>query len=170
MSTLNAKIRVYSNTTANLESANAVIEEGRFVLANDTGLLKIGTGANYTSTAYINPTRKRAVSVFVSGRPADGEIVWRDVVTSATAFTVTANSTECVGNASTAATGSPRFNVLKNGVSVGNFTWSANGTTATVAIASNVTFSTGDVRSLVANSTSDATLANISITLAGSAV
>lgn len=170
MSTLNAKIRVYANTAANLASANAVLDEGRFAYEIDTGLIKCGTGANYNPTSYLNPPRKRAVTVFVNGRPADGELIWRDVVTSATAFTVVANSTECVGNAATAATGSPRINVLKNGSSVGNFTWSANGTTATVAIASNVTFSAGDVRSLVANSTADATLANISITLAGSAV
>lgn len=168
MSTLNAEIYILANTSANFTASNFTLGTGRFALETDTGLLKCGANVPYNNTGYINPARKRAVTVFVSGKPLDGELLWRDVVTSATAFTITANSTECVANAATAATGAPSINVLKNGTSVGNLTWSANATTGTISIPSNVTFTAGDVRSLVANSTADATLANISITLAGS--
>lgn len=167
MSTLDAKIRVLANTSANFTASNATLEEGRFAWERDTELLKIGTGANYTAAVTVNPSRSRSVSVFVSGRPSNGEIVWRDVVTGATAFTITANSANCAANAATAATGSPVFQVQRNGSNVGNFTWSANGTTGTANFPVNVSFVAGDIRQIVANSTSDATLANVSISIGG---
>lgn len=169
MSTINAKILVLANTSANFTASNATLEEGRFAFETDTELLKMGTGANYTSAVTINPARNRSVSVFVSGRATDGEIVWRDLVTNATAFTIAANSTDCIANATTGATGSPVFQVQKNGANVGNFTWSANGTTGTANFPADVSFVAGDVRQIVANATSDATLANISITIGGEA-
>jgi hypothetical protein len=164
MSTLDAKILLYANTTANLTASNPTLEPGRLVFETDTGKFKIGNNATWSNTTYHPhdaaditsgtlatarlgsgtanastvlsgnqtwvelPARKRAVTVFISGKPADGELLWRDVVTNATSFTVVANSTECVANAGTAATGAPSINVLKNGTSVGNLTWSANGT------------------------------------------
>lgn len=159
----------WSNTNYHPHDANE-ITSGTLATA------RLGSGTANGST-YLRgdqswttlPARNRSVSIFVAGRATDGEIVWRDVVTNATAFTIAANSTDCIANATTGATGSPVFEVQKNGANVGNFTWSANGTTGIANFPANVSFVAGDVRQIVANATSDATLANISITIGGEA-
>lgn len=171
MSTINAKIRILSNTTANWTSLNPTLESGRIAFDTDTGKIKIGTGstdyANLPFAALLPSEVRRSVSVFVQDKPTDGEILWRDVATSGTTFTIAANSTECTANATTAATANTSIYLEKNGAVVGSLDWTANATTAAVNLPAAVSFAAGDLRALVANATADATLANVSITLTG---
>jgi hypothetical protein len=165
MSTLNARMYQRRDTAANWTSANPTLSSGEIGFETDTGKLKIGPGA-WSSLAYLAEIN-RSVSIYVAGRPSGGEILWRDLVTNSTSFTVAANSTNCTANATTAATGAASVAIVKNGSTVGTFNWAANATSATVNIPSSISFSAGDVRQLTANATTDATLANISITLSG---
>ncbi len=67
-----------------------------------------------------------------------------------------------------AATGSSVFSLKKNDVEFGTMTFAASGTTATVASSSGASFAVGDILTIVAPTTADATLANLYGTLAGS--
>jgi hypothetical protein len=168
MSTLDARMLQRRDTAANWTSSNPTLASGEIGFETDTGRGKLGNNSTtWANLPYsIGPIR-RSVAVFVAGKPSASEIVWRDVITNATSFTVAANSTDCAANATTAATANTTVLIGKNGVTVGSYNWAANATTATVNLPASVSFVAGDIRQLTANSTVDATLANISITLSG---
>ena len=67
--------------------------------------------------------------------------------------------------AAVAATGSSVFVIVKNGTQVGTITFAASSVTATISIASNVLFAIGDVITIVAPATADATLSDVDFTL-----
>ncbi|HMU15805.1 MAG TPA: hypothetical protein PKC95_00040 [Thauera aminoaromatica] len=71
------------------------------------------------------------------------------------------------GVAGTAATAQTDFDIKKNGSSVGTMRFAAAGTTATFIMASQTTFAAGDVLTVVAPGSPDATLADIGFGLAG---
>lgn len=71
------------------------------------------------------------------------------------------------GVAGTAATAQTDFNILKNGVSFGTMRFAAAGTVASFISASGSTPVAGDVITVVAPASPDATLANIGFILAG---
>lgn len=71
------------------------------------------------------------------------------------------------GVAGTAATAQTDFDLKKNGSSVGTMRFAAAATTATFIMASQTTFAAGDVLTVVAPATPDATLANLGFSLAG---
>lgn len=66
-----------------------------------------------------------------------------------------------------AATAQTDFDIQKNGVSIGTIRWAAAATTATFIFAADVAFVPGDRLQVIAASVADATLEDISITLAG---
>jgi hypothetical protein len=103
-----------------------------------------------------------ASSVF--GKPANGDTIAS--VVAVRAFTVASGLAGSYAKAGTAATGSSVFTVYKNGASIGTFTFGANGTVASFAGAG-ASFAAGDVLTLIAPSTQDATLADIAWTLNG---
>lgn len=72
-----------------------------------------------------------------------------------------------IGRASAAATASAAFDVQKNGASVGTITFAAGALTATFAAANPVTLAAGDLISIIAPASADATLADVSFVLAG---
>jgi len=78
-----------------------------------------------------------------------------------------AGLTNSKGVAATAATAQTDFNLLKNGVSFGSMRFAAAGTVATFIAASATSFAVGDVLTVTAPGTPDASLANIGFTLAG---
>jgi hypothetical protein len=78
-----------------------------------------------------------------------------------------ASLTNSQGVASVAATAQTDFDLKKNGSSVGTMRFAAAGTVATFIMASQTTFAAGDVLTVVAPATPDATLANIGFALAG---
>lgn len=74
------------------------------------------------------------------------------------------------GSTKTSATGTTTFLVKKNGTQVGTFVYSASGTTPssfTTTSGASVSFSAGDVLTVVGPATPDTTLTNWSVTLVG---
>lgn len=177
-SVIDARMFQRRDTAATWSTDNPVLTGGEIGFETDTGLFKIGDGVTAwddlpyaTDWDFVQnkPPVPRGFVVFVAGRTSDNETVFRDKVTADNAFTIAASSTVCNAVAGTAATGSTTFTLKKNGSSVGTFTFAASGTEATVTISSPVTFAAGDTREIVGPATSDATLANISITIGGEA-
>lgn len=78
-----------------------------------------------------------------------------------------AGLTNSQGVAGTQATAQTDFDVQKNGVSIGTIRFAAAATSATFIMASDQSFAQGDVMTIVAPASPDATLAGISFTLAG---
>jgi hypothetical protein len=101
----------------------------------------------------------------IIGSPTASEIVMRFVATRAVDFLAAIAGSQ--GSAGTAATAQTDFDLQKNGASVGTVRFAAAGTTASFIAASAIALVAGDVLSLVAPASPDATLANISITFAG---
>lgn len=105
------------------------------------------------------------IGTFCAGLPDSSELLLRFVATRA--FTLPASLTGSQVKAATAATAAKDFDVQKNGGSIGTISFAASGATATFTFASAVTFSAGDVLAIIAPASADATLADISFTLAG---
>jgi hypothetical protein len=105
------------------------------------------------------------IGTFVAGSPEADEVVLRFVATRA--FTLPAGLSGSQVKAGTAADDATDFDVKKGASSVGTISFAASGDTATFTMASATSFTAGDILSIVAPSTPDATLADISFTLAG---
>ena len=73
----------------------------------------------------------------------------------------------CLTVASVAATAQTDFDILKNGVSFGTMRFAAAGSTASFISASGASFAAGDILTVVAPASPDATLANVGFSLAG---
>ena len=173
MSTLNAGIQIRGNTTSNLTSANETLDARRLVIDTDTGKIRCHnnvTAYNNLPDLNVLPTEvKTAFCVWIPGKPLSNETLYRTQINNDTAFTIPAGGGNCLGNATTAATANYTIDLKKNGTSNGTLTWAANATSATVNITSAVTFTSGDIMSLEANATADATLADVSIVISGNA-
>lgn len=100
--------------------------------------------------------------VSFSGAPTASQTNWW---VAARACTFSAALAGSVGRASVAATAQTDFDLQKNGVSFGTMRFAISGTSATFIAASATSFAAGDVLSVVAPGTPDATLANIAATL-----
>jgi hypothetical protein len=72
------------------------------------------------------------------------------------------------GTAGVAATATTSYSIKKNGANVGTMVFAAGATTATFSMASATTFMAGDILTVVAPASPDATLANLAWTLVGS--
>lgn len=104
-------------------------------------------------------------SFFAGGTFEATELLFRHVVTQA--FTFPAGLTDSRGSSAQAADASAALSIKKNGSEVGTATWSAAGTTATLAMASPTSFSAGDVLSVTGPVSPDATLGDVSLSLIG---
>lgn len=98
------------------------------------------------------------------GVPTNAELITRAVFDRTVTFPV--SLTGSVASAGTASTGNVSFDLQKNGSSIGSVVFNISAT-GTFTFGSSRTFNSGDVLTVVAPGTADATLANISITLAG---
>lgn len=78
-----------------------------------------------------------------------------------------AGLTDSQGTAGTAATAQTDFDIRRNGVSVGTMRFAAAGTSATFIAASQQTYNAGDILTVVAPASPDATLAGVSFVLTG---
>jgi hypothetical protein len=101
----------------------------------------------------------------LSGAPTASLVMLRYKFPRAVIFP--AGLTDSQGTAGTAATAQTDFDVRKNGASVGTMRFAAAGTSATFIAASQQTYSPGDILTVVAPASPDATLAGVSFVLAG---
>lgn len=104
------------------------------------------------------------VVLFVQGKPTNAELVLRMEV--GRAFTLPASLTGSQASARVASTSNVSFDIKKNGSSIGSvvFNVSASGT---FTFSTATSFAAGDLLEVVAPSTADATLEDISITFVG---
>jgi hypothetical protein len=111
------------------------------------------------------PTQPYDVGGSYSGAPTASLVILRYPFPRQAIFP--AGLTNSQGVAATAATAQTDFDLKKNGSSVGTMRFAAAGTVASFIMASQTTFAAGDVLTVVAPGTPDATLANIGFALAG---
>lgn len=105
------------------------------------------------------------LGLFISGKPLAAELIYRAVL--ARDLSLLGNLTGSAGSTVTNPTNAATFSLLRNGVTVGQVDISTSGvfTFSTVGGAA-VDFLAGDIFSVVAPPTQDATLADVSVTLA----
>ena len=92
-----------------------------------------------------------------------GEVILQYVVP--VGVTLPINLTGSYATANNAATASTTVTINKNGSSIGTIVWSPSGTSGAFTFLSAVAFVAGDILQLVAPTPSDATLANIGISI-----
>lgn len=100
--------------------------------------------------------------------PTSDEIIGRYVSTRA--FSIPAGATGSLAKAGTAATAETIFTLKKNGASFGSITFAASGTTGTFAVASTTSFAAGDILTIHAPNTADATISKLGITFIGTLI
>lgn len=103
-------------------------------------------------------------SVYAPGKPVASQILLRVPIARTVTFASGWTSSQAV--ARVAATASTVVDIRRNGASIGSITWSAAATVATFSGAG-ATFSAGDILSLHAPATPDATLEDVGVTLVG---
>lgn len=106
------------------------------------------------------------IAGFTSGVATNSQIVLRIPMVRAVTFDV--NMAGSRGSASVAATASTTYVIAKNGTTVGTMVFALGGTTASFVAAASVTFADGDILSVTAPASADATLANVGFILTGS--
>jgi hypothetical protein len=130
-------------------------------------------GASYTT---LDARLEAAESAVASGQPYDVGGSYSGVPTASfvlirypfpRSVSFPVGLTNSRGVAGIAATAQTDFDLKKNGSSVGTMRFAAAATTASFIMASATTFAAGDVLTVVAPGTADATLANIGFSLAG---
>jgi len=125
------------------------------------------TAINNLVTAYTS-AQPYELDKFVSGSPSASQVVYERIF--AISVTLPVGLTGSLGKAATAATGSTTFTINKNGSAIGTMVFAAAATVPSFTFTSAVTFNAGDILTIVAPATPDATLANIAWVLLGSVV
>ncbi|MBV8090356.1 MAG: phage tail protein [Alphaproteobacteria bacterium] len=120
----------------------------------------------YTTTGAGKASVSTTVSGSFTGTATANEVVQRYVFAGTAKFPVGLAGSQ--GTPGVAATASTTYAIQKNGADVGSMIFAAAATTATFTMPSATTFMTGDVLTVVAPSTPDATLANLAWTFIGS--
>ncbi len=123
------------------------------------------TATSYTLTGGGAVKNPAYVSGAFAGRPGAGQVVQRFIF--ATAVTFPAGLAGSYGTAGTAATAGASFTLAKNGTNVGTMAWAAAATSAAFTMSAATAFAGGDVLTITAPGTQDATLADLAWTLAG---
>ena len=106
-----------------------------------------------------------SIGGFLPGVPAGSAVLFQYVASRP--FALPAGLAASRGYAKTAATAQADFDLRKNGLSVGTASFAAAATTPSFTFGSAQGFAPGDRLEVVCPSTADATLADISLTLAG---
>ena len=123
------------------------------------------TPTDYTLTGNGAVQGPAYVSGSWAGSPGASQVIERYIF--ATPVTFSAGLAGSYGTAGTAATAAASFTIQKNGSTVGTMAFAAAATNATFTMASPTSFAGGDVLTIVAPASPDATLANLAWTLAG---
>ncbi len=134
--------------------------------ANQPGIY-LGVSGAWQFTNTTSQAQTYDVAGFISGKPANSAIVLRFITTRK--FKIAAGFAGCKSSSSVAATASTVFTIKKNGSSIGTITFAVSGTTGTIAQSGSgiINFSVGDILTLEAPATADATLADIAYIFLG---
>ena len=124
------------------------------------------TATSYTLTGGGAVNAPASVSGSLSGAPGASQVVERYIFATPTMFPAGLGGS--YGAAGTAATATATFTIAKNGGAVGTMAFAAGATSASFAMASATGFAAGDVLTITAPPTPDASLANLAWTLLGS--
>lgn len=133
-------------------NGNVVAQAGDYSVAQVTGAAPL-TGVGLPQD----------FAAFSSGTLTASQVVYRIAVSHAVSFTT--NLVGSQGTAATASTGTATLSVQKNGMQFGTVVFTASATATFTGTATS--FAAGDVLSIVAPSSPDATLAGVGITLSG---
>lgn len=145
--------------------------EGYTVLVSDTGdgRAAVYTKLSDTSADWSDPNYlvgdRFDLSIYVADNPYSAEELAGHVFTNSVNFPAGFSGSK--GFATDAPTADAEFTIKKNGTGVGTVTFAAASNEATFALAGGAVFGAGDVLSVVAPAPQDATLWQVSITLAG---
>ena len=127
-------------------------------------LVKVNSGATALEFVAV-PALPYLLSFDAPGVPTASMVVFHHVFTQAVSFV--ASLTDSYVKAGTAATAQTDFDLKKNGSSIGTVRFAAAGTTATYVSISASSWVAGDILTLIAPATPDATIADIWGTLVG---
>ena len=160
-------------TTVTIDPAYPILSSGLStvdlaLLAWDNSVSAACTvnATNITSlTGVVAGMKIEPVENFFNGAPTANFVVNRFIATRA--FSIPINAANSQFKAVTAATASTVFTLAKNGASFGTATFAAAGTSATFAAAAATSFAAGDILTITAPATPDATLANLVFNLQG---
>jgi hypothetical protein len=131
-----------------------------------SGLQSLNSLPVYTYTVRgTGQTSSIIVSGSFSGRPT-ANLVLQSYVFAASAI-VSVGLSGSRGTASIYATGTTTFNIQKNGANVGTMVFAPSGAAATFTMNTATLFDAGDVLTVIAPATPDATLANLAWTIMG---
>lgn len=106
------------------------------------------------------PGVQSSISAFFPGKPTASLLVLRLVMSLKVSLPALLTGSNV--SAAVAATASTVFDLQRNGASIGSVTFAAAGTVATFTFTTKSTFVPGDIFSIVAPATPDATLSDIS--------
>lgn len=159
----------FRSNPANAEAVDIIVGTTTIALAPGAVIILYTDGTTNglislleTSSAAIRPYD---VGTFCAGVPNNGELLLR--FNYVRALTLPASLSGSRVTARVAATAQTDFDVKVNGASIGTIRFAAAGTVATFLSFSATSISVNDVLEIVAPGTADATLADISFTLAG---
>lgn len=133
-------------------------------IGHSSGGIGRGTALVFGLRGTVSPRRPIDPWFHKPGMPGSSELLLS--YTATRRVVLPAGLTGSRGSAGTASTGTADLDVLANGVSVGTVTFTAS-STATFAMATETVLEAGDVLTVVAPGSADATLADVSVTFAG---
>lgn len=160
-------------TTVVLDPAYAVLNAGiqavdLALIAWDNTVAQACT-SNATNIAsvqgQVSGLKQEQIEDWIAGKPAAGAVVKRFIA--ARGFSLPAGISGAIAKAATAATATASFTLAKNGVPFGTMSFAAAGSVPTFAAATASSFAAGDVLTIIAPASQDATLADIAYYLPG---
>jgi len=147
--------------------SSSTIQIGTLELTDVNGVLNVNGSPVGGTPAAGAVTVPYDVAASIFGQPTASEVAIR--FRAPRAYTLIANQTNAQARAGTAATASTVFTIAKNGTQVGTITFSAGSAVGTFSFASAVTMAVGDVLTVTAPGSADATLADVDFSLVATA-
>lgn len=152
-----SRVALKTNGSTNASQAILNLKDGSNITITDDGVGGITIAASAAaSSQYI-------VAATLNGLPSASLVLLR--VPASVTYTVPAGGTNSKLVLGVAATASTVFTMYKNGVSFGTITVAISGTTGTFAVGSPAVFAVGDILTVVAPASPDATAADLGLSI-----
>ncbi len=163
------KLSIFTSGSGNTQSLDIIKGSSTYTLGTGSVVILYtdGTanGLEVVGESGAAAIRPYDIGLFCAGLPAASEKLLRYVYVRSVDLAAALAGSSC--KAGTAATAQTDFTLKKNGVSMGTIRFAAAGTVATYVGVSATSFVSGDILELTAPGSQDATLADISFTIAG---